>query len=139
MKVAAIAIVASFTVVAAALSNLSHGEQTQIIEKAREIAHVGANKLHMIAAFDGSVYVDRETYQIMRITHTPSGIPSSWPIVAISSVLDYGFAEIGGQKVLLPLRAELNVTLRDGSQARNVMDFANYRKFTSDAVLKFEP
>jgi hypothetical protein len=101
--------------------------------------NVGANKLRMIAAFGGLVYVDRETCQVMRITHAPSGIPASWPLATMSADLDYGFAEIGGQKFLLPLHAELDLTMRDGSQARNVMDFDNYRKFTSEATLKFEP
>jgi hypothetical protein len=100
---------------------------------------VMANKLHMIAAFGGLVFVDRETHQVMRITHAPSGIPASWPLAAMSGDLDYGFAEIGGQKLLLPLHAELNLSFRDGSQARNLMDFSNYRKFTTEATLKFQP
>ena len=109
------------------------------IEQNHSEYNVVANKLRMIAAFGGLVYVDRETRQVMRITHAPSGIPTSWPLAAMSADLDYGFAEIGGQKFLLPLHAELNLTWRDGSQARNVMDFDNYRKFTSEAILKFEP
>ena len=109
------------------------------IEQTHSEYQVSANKLHMIAAFGGLVYVDRETRQVMRITHSPSGVPARFPFAGISSELDYGFAEIGGQKFLLPLHAELNVTLRDGSQVRNVMDFDNYRKFTIEATLKFEP
>jgi hypothetical protein len=100
---------------------------------------VTANKLRIIAAFGGLVYVDRETSQVMRITHAPSGIPVSWPLATMSGDLDYGFAEISEQKFLLPLHAELNLTFRDGGQARNMMDFDNYRKFTTEATLKFEP
>jgi hypothetical protein len=44
-----------------------------------------------------------------------------------------------GQRFLRPLCAQLNLTMRDGSRARNIMDFGNYRKFTSEATLKFEP
>lgn len=101
--------------------------------------NIGVDKRHMIAAFGGLVYVDRETSQVMRITHAPSGIPLSWPLAAMWSDLDYGFAEIGGQRFLLPRHAELNLRWRDGSQARNTMDFDNYRKFTTEATLKFEP
>jgi hypothetical protein len=109
------------------------------IEQNHSEYNVVANKLRMIAAFGGLVYVDRETCQVMRITHAPSGIPTSWPMAAMSGELDYGFAEIAGQKVLLPLHAEGSVTFRDGSQARNVMGFDNFRKFSSEAILKFEP
>jgi len=109
------------------------------IEQNHSEYNVVANKLRMIAAFGGLIYVDRETCQVMRITHAPSGIPTSWPMAAMSGELDYAFDEIAGQKVLLPLHAEANVTFRDGSQARNVMGFDNYRKFSSEAILKFEP
>src|SRR5262245_53790287 len=109
------------------------------IEQNHSEYNVVANKLRMIAAFGGLIYVDRETCQVMRITHAPSGIPTSWPMAAMSGELDYAFDEIAGQKVLLPLHAEANVTFRDGNQARNVMGFDNYRKFSSEAILKFEP
>jgi hypothetical protein len=51
----------------------------------------------------------------------------------------HGFAEISGQKFFLPLHAQLNVTMQDGSQTRNEMEFGNYRKFSSEATLQFEP
>jgi hypothetical protein len=97
------------------------------------------NRFHMIAAFGGLVYVDRETNRVLKITAVPSGIPASWPITAASQELDYGFAEISGQKFFLPLHAQLNITTQDGSQARNEIEFGNYRKFTTEATLKFEP
>jgi hypothetical protein len=73
------------------------------------------------------------------LTHEPQGIPADWPLAAMWSDLDYGFAEIGGQRFLLPLHAALNLRWRNGGQARNTTDFHNYRKFTTEATLKFEP
>jgi hypothetical protein len=83
--------------------------------------------------------VDRETNRVLKITAVPSGIPANWQITAASEKLDYGFAETSGQKFFLPLHAQLNVTAQDGNQTRNEMEFGNYRKFTSEATLKFEP
>jgi hypothetical protein len=91
-----------------------------------------------IFAFSGLVYVDRETNQVMRLTHAIEDIPANWPVVGIPSELDYGFGDVGGQKFLLPLRAEMRVLLRNGNKTRNVMEFGNYRKFSSEATLKFE-
>ena len=96
-------------------------------------------RFHMFAAFGGLVYVDRETNRVLKITAVPFGIPANWPVTAVSSELDYGFAEISGQKFFLPLHAQLNVTMQDGSQTRNEMEFGNYRKFSSEATLQFEP
>jgi len=96
-------------------------------------------RFHMIFAFGGLVYVDRETSRVLKITAVPSGIPANWPVTAISSELDYDFAEISGQKFFLPLDAALNATMQDGSQTRNEMEFGNYRKFSSEATIQFEP
>jgi hypothetical protein len=109
------------------------------IEQSHSEFQVNWGKLHMKAAFSGLVYVDRESGNVMRITDTPSGIPASSSLSAVWEDLDYGFGEIGGQRFLLPLHAELDITMNDGTQLRNEMDFGNYRKFTSEAVLKFEP
>jgi hypothetical protein len=77
----------------------------------------------MVAAFGGLVYVDRETNRVMRLTYAPEGIPANWPVAGTAGVLEYGFAEIGGQEFLLPLQAEMRVLMRRGAQSRNVMEF----------------
>jgi hypothetical protein len=97
------------------------------------------NRFHMIAGFGGLIYVDRETNRVLKITAAPSGIPANWPITAASQELDYGFVEISGQKFFLPLHAQLNATTQDGNQIRNEIEFGNYRKFSSEATLQFEP
>ena len=117
------------------------------IEKGHSKFIINSNKryfilitpVHMIAAFGGLVYVDRETNRVLKITAVPSGIPTNWPVTAASEELDYGFAEISGQKVFLPLHAQLNVTIHHGNQSRNEMEFGNYRKFSSEATLQFVP
>jgi hypothetical protein len=90
-------------------------------------------------AFRGLIHVDRETNRVLKITMATSGIPANFPITAISEELDYGFAEVSGQSFFLPLRVQLNITFKDGNQHRNDMEFGNYRKFSSEAILKFEP
>jgi hypothetical protein len=94
---------------------------------------------HMIAAFGGLVNVDRETNRVLKITAVPSGIPANWQITAASEELDYGFVEINGQQFFLPLHAQLNVTIQGENQTRNEIQFPNYRKFSSEATLQFEP
>ena len=100
---------------------------------------LNAQGRQIFPAFGGLVYVDRETNRVLKITIAASGIPANFPITALSEELDYGFAEISGQNFFLPLRAHLNITFRDGNQTRNEMEFGNYRKFSSEATLKFEP
>jgi hypothetical protein len=95
------------------------------------------NKHHIITPLEGLVYVDRETNRVVKITAVPSGIPAGWAITGFPQEFDYGFAEISGQTFFLPLHAQLDVTLQNGSQNRNEYEFGNYRKFSGEATLQF--
>jgi hypothetical protein len=91
----------------------------------------------MIAGVHGLIYVDRETHKVMRIRTESEGLPASWPIRRTPSVLDYDFAEVGGQEYLLPRRVDSRVITKDG-QSRNVMEFGNYRRFAGQSTVTFE-
>lgn len=110
------------------------------IEQGDSKFHVNfGRRFRMRVGYGGLVYVDRDTNRVLKITGVMTGIPANWPITAVAEELDYGFAEISGQQFFLPLHAQLNVTMQDGTQTRNEMEFGNYRKFSSEATLQFEP
>jgi hypothetical protein len=115
------------------------GRTTFVFSYRIEKEHSKFEVNHTITAFGGLVYVDPETNRVLKMTAITSGIPASWALTSFSQEVDYGFAEIGGQQFFLPLRAQTTATMQDRSQTRNEMEFGNYRKFTSDAILKFEP
>lgn len=86
----------------------------------------------------GLVYIDRETKNVLRMDSEADSIPSSFPLAANSRALDYGLAEVGGRGFLLPLRAEVRMTLRSRPlQERNELDFGDYRKFTGESKISF--
>jgi hypothetical protein len=89
-----------------------------------------------VTAMRGSVYIDDETRRVMRITYDADGIPSGFPIQDAHTVVDYGSIEIGGAKFLLPVRSTLRVLVNNVIQ-RNVTEFVNYRKFTSEVKIDF--
>jgi|KBSSwiStaDraftv2_1062776.scaffolds.fasta_scaffold22516_3 hypothetical protein len=89
-------------------------------------------------AWHGLVYVDRETQSVMRLTHETEGIPVDWTISASRGELDYDFAEIDGKRILLPVRGVAGASWRDGSQSRNLMEFSNYRQFSTQTIIRFE-
>ena len=51
--------------------------------------------------------------------------------------MDYDYAEVGGRRFLLPVRAESRIATVEG-QTRNVIEFQDYRKFTSETSITFE-
>jgi hypothetical protein len=81
--------------------------------------------------------VDKELNTIMRIEQEALGIQPSFPIQQSEATLEYGFAKIGGTEYFLPLVATLRMR-SGGVWTKNVKEFRLYRRFTADAVIKFE-
>ena len=52
-------------------------------------------------------------------------------------VLDYGEVAIGGATFVLPLRGVL-MCARSGREAREEIDYRDYRKFQSESTIKFD-
>jgi hypothetical protein len=85
----------------------------------------------------GSVFVDKELNTIVRIEQEALGIQPSFPIQQSEATLEYGFAKIGGSEFFLPLVATLRMR-SGGVWTKNVKEFRLYRRFTADAVIKFD-
>ncbi|MBZ5577459.1 MAG: hypothetical protein LAP40_12935 [Acidobacteriia bacterium] len=94
-------------------------------------------KQHIIPAYDGLVYVDRETHQVLRVTMAARGIPSSFPIQQAESVLDYDFQTLSGQRFLLPLKADSRLKTSD-VLSRLDEEFRVYRKYSAESEIKYD-
>jgi hypothetical protein len=89
-------------------------------------------------AYQGAIFVDAATKQVARITIDVPETPQGFPIQNVAMVLDYDYADIGGQRYLLPLRA--SARSRTGkSLTKNETEFRLYRKFTAEATVTFTP
>jgi len=85
----------------------------------------------------GSVFVDKELNMIVRITQEARNIPPSYPILQAEETLDYDFTKIGDSQFFLPRAANLKMRSRTVT-TKNVKEFRLYRKFSADAVIKFD-
>lgn len=90
-----------------------------------------------ITGVKGLVYIDRETNQVMRLTAEADDLPASWPKLRTTTVLDYDFVDIGGQRYLLPTNLDSKVLLPN-ENSRNLVEFRSYRKFGAEVTLTFE-
>jgi hypothetical protein len=89
------------------------------------------------AGYHGEIFVDKEMRVIMRITKEADNLPASFPVQQASETLDYDFTKIGDSQFLLPLSVE--VRMHDARiWNKNVKEFRLYRKFSADAVIKFD-
>jgi hypothetical protein len=89
-------------------------------------------------AYEGATWIDQDTHRVLRIEQRTSSLPRDWPFKGVEWVLEYGYVTIDQKTYLLPDRAE-NVGCMSGSGActRNVIEFRNYRKFTTESNVKF--
>ena len=92
----------------------------------------------VVPGYHGLIYADSDTLKVMRITMDCDDIPPSFPIQEARETLDYDFADISGQKFLLPLKADLR--FRGGrALVWNEIEFRLYHKYTTDATITFAP
>jgi hypothetical protein len=88
-------------------------------------------------AYSGLIYIERDAPVVIKLTLVAEGIPSSFPIQEARSSLEYEYQEISGQQFLLPVRSEM--TMRDSKAiSKNEVEFRNYRKYSAEAVIKFD-
>ena len=88
-------------------------------------------------AYSGLIYIDKDAPVVIKLTLVAEGIPPSFPIQEAHTSLEYDYQEISGQQFLLPVRSEM--VMRDSrSVNKNEVEFRNYRKYSAEAVIKFD-
>ena len=91
----------------------------------------------VIVGYQGLVFVDEETLQVLRFTVDATEIPTSFPVQEARTVLDYDYADISGSQHLLPLK--FNMRMRAGRLlTKNEVEFRMYRKFETESILRFD-
>jgi hypothetical protein len=88
-------------------------------------------------AYKGTVYIDRTTGQILRFTAEAVDIPADFPIQVARETLTYDWADLSGNKFLLPSDSEVRLD-RGRDMSKNLVKFTSYRKFSADAVITFD-
>jgi hypothetical protein len=88
-----------------------------------------------IAAYSGSVWIDADTKQVLRIEQAIEDPPAQYRTFSGDKVIDYELVKLRGTdiEILLPVKAEVMMLNRaQRSYSRNVIYFKFYRKFETD-------
>jgi hypothetical protein len=90
--------------------------------------------------YTGAIWIDKETWRVLRIELAAKELPRGFPLDTVESAVDYDFVLIGEGKYLLPVHSEALSCGRGISDcSRNVIEFRNYRKFSADTSITFDP
>jgi hypothetical protein len=98
----------------------------------------GEAKTSVVPAYEGELFVDTETLQVLRVSLESVNIPSDFRVRVARSVLDYDYQTISGQKFLLPMKLMTRLDDNRHYLSRNDVEFRNYRKFSADTTLTFD-
>jgi hypothetical protein len=105
------------------------------IEKSRFLVrHDGAVS---VAGYEGSVWVDAETLDPVRVDFKVNQIPSSLGVRLIEESLHYKKRTIGNSEFDLPDHSELAATDEKGNYSLNIIKIDRCREFTGDSVIKY--
>jgi hypothetical protein len=107
------------------------------IEQRSSRFHVIAEKLDIVTAYRGLVYIDRDTKMVTKYTEIPYDIPEAFPVHNVELSLDYDFTKIGDSEFLLPLKS-VNSSKSTRQLSRNEIEFRLYRKFGTESTITFE-
>jgi hypothetical protein len=110
---------------------LENSQQTLIFRGKgdSQVAHVGSR---------GRVWVDRETFRVLRLENVATEIPGGFPITAATNTIDYDWVSIAERKYLLPVAAEVVMTsVQDGRvyQTHNEIRFRSYQKYGTEVKI----
>lgn len=112
---------------------LENSQQTLSYKAAR-----GADALVTRVGARGRVWIDRETFRVLRLENVATEIPAGFPISGAVNMIDYDWVTIAERKYLLPVRAEVELTTLSGGrvfQTRNEIRFRNYQKFGAEVKI----
>lgn len=99
--------------------------------------HLGGSEQTVVGS-RGRVWIDRETYRVLRLENIATEIPAGFPITAANNLVDYDYVTISGHQYLLPIHAAVELTTiqnRQTYQTLNDIRFRNYQKFGTEVKI----
>ena len=94
---------------------------------------------YVVPSYKGSVWIDKQTGQALRIEMQAKEIPEAFPEISVETAVDYDTISLGtADRFLLPVHAEALSCWRNSNECqRNVIEFRNYHKFEGESIIKF--
>jgi hypothetical protein len=94
---------------------------------------------YVVPSYKGSVWIDKETGQALRIEMQAREVPEAFPEISVETAVDYDTISLGTpDKFLLAVQAQALSCWRSSNECqRNVIEFRNYHKFEGESIIKF--
>ncbi len=87
---------------------------------------------------EGSLWVDAESLDLIRIESHATEIPARLPLEEASSTVSYAPVRIGGGNVLLAQQADMHMLESRGTESYDRIDFSHCRSYSTEAGIRFD-
>lgn len=101
---------------------------------------IESGKRSMKPAYRGTVWLHKETAQVLRIEIRTAKLPRDFPVEKVEMAINYQFTLLGSQSFLLPADSRTVTCIKaDYLWCRgNNVQFLNYRRFAAESTIKFD-
>jgi hypothetical protein len=106
------------------------------MEGSRYVMRVGQTEGDV--GYQGNVWNDAQTLQLMRIEMIIDEIPPQIPLKQGYKLIDYSEVPIDGQPYVLPTTMEMILTALSGGESRNRAVFSSCHHYTGESTLIFD-
>ncbi len=119
------------------INNRSAFWYNYVVQQPRSMWTVHSPSQSYRPSYKGSVWIDRDTFNVLRVEMAARQIPQDFPFDTIESATEFDFIRLSGSKeFLLPTKAQvLSCERGTGNCTRNDIEFRNYRKFAAESTL----
>ena len=86
----------------------------------------------------GRVWIDRKNFRVLRIEYELTDITPSFPVKAVTKMIDYDQVDIAGEKYLMPVLSDFRGTVEASGRRfenRNLIRFKNYQKYGTEVTI----
>jgi len=88
--------------------------------------------------YEGTVLVDPETAELIRLTLGTSSIPAETGACAVNNTMSYSRFRLNGSDFLLPSETHLHITGQNGVETDNLTVYSGCHEFLGESKLSFE-
>jgi hypothetical protein len=103
----------------------------------RSLFHVHRAGVSGVAGYEGTVWVDADTLDLVRVDFKVNQIPSYVGVRLILESLHYRKLKIGNSEYTLPDRSELRATDEAGRDSLNMIKLDRCHEYSADSVVKY--
>jgi predicted transcriptional regulator len=110
------------------------------VQRVRASWRIWTTGQYIMPAYRGSVWIDKQTGEVLRIEMQAKEIPEAFPEISVETAVDYDSIRLGTpEQFLLPVHSEALSCWRGSNDCqRNVIEFRNYHKFTGESNIEFK-